>query len=73
MAAVRAAEGGGSGGEGEPGYHYAISLSELQRLGRKRITVEERVMELFHVKGRVYAMDHFCYREWHGSPITNLY
>ena len=39
------------------------SLAELQKLGRKRVTVNERVVVLFHVKGEVYALDHFCYRE----------
>ena len=56
-----ASEGGGSGGD--KGYHFACSLAELQRLGRKRVTVEERVVVLFHVKGQLYALDHFCYRK----------
>ncbi len=45
------------------GYSEVASLSELQRTERKRVTVEERVIVLFHVGGTVYAMDHFCYRE----------
>jgi nitrite reductase/ring-hydroxylating ferredoxin subunit len=53
------AEGGGG-----QGYQFVCSLKELERLGRKRVTVEERVVVLFHVKGQVYAMDHFCYRKW---------
>ena len=56
-----ATEGGGS--EEGKGYHFACSLTELQQLGRKRVTVEERVVVLFHVKGQVYALDHFCYRK----------
>lgn len=50
-------------GEGGKGYHFACSLKELESLGRKRIRVEERVVVLFHVKGKVHALDHFCYRE----------
>ena len=49
--------------EGEKGYQFACSLKELERLGRKRVTVEERVVVVFHVKGQIYAMDHFCYRK----------
>ena len=51
-------EGGGKG------YQFACSLKELERLGRKRVTVEERVVVVFHVKGQIYALDHFCYRKW---------
>ena len=53
---------GGDSEEGK-GYHFACSLAELQQLGRKRVTVEERVVVVFHVKGQVYALDHFCYRK----------
>ena len=60
MAATRAE---GRSCQEKTGYHYAVSLAELQRLGRKRVTVEERVVVLFHVKGKVYALDHFCYRK----------
>ena len=56
-----AAEGGGTD-EGK-GYHLACSLSELEQVGRKRVSVEDRVVVLFHVKGKVYALDHFCYRK----------
>lgn len=45
------------------GYSLVCSLSELQRLGRKRIILNERAVVLFHVKGQVYALDHFCYRK----------
>lgn len=52
-----------SGSEGEPsGYSQVCSLKELQRVGKKRVTLNERVVVLFHVKGTVYALDHFCYR-----------
>lgn len=51
--------------EGE--YSQVCSFSELQRLGRKRVTLNDRVVVLFHVKGEVYALDHFCYRK----PINN--
>ena len=50
-------------GEEGQGYQFACSLKELEQLGRKRITVEERVVVVFHVKGQVYALDHFCYRK----------
>ena len=53
----------GRGREEGQGYQVACSLAELQRLGRKRVTVDDRVVVLFHVKGQLYALDHFCYRE----------
>ena len=48
---------------GDKGYQFACSLKELEQLGRKRVTVEERVVVVFHIKGQIYAMDHFCYRK----------
>ena len=45
------------------GFHTVASLRELQAAGRKRVMVEGRAVVLFHVSGRVYALDHFCYRE----------
>ena len=56
---------------GEKSYQFACSLKELERLGRKRITVEERVVVLFHVKGQVYAIDHFCYRKFIYEPFVH--
>lgn len=47
----------------EDDYSLVCSLTELQGLGRKRVTLNERVVVLFHVKEKVYALDHFCYRE----------
>ena len=52
------------------GYSQVCSLSELQRLGRKRIALNGRVVVLFHVKGKVYALDHFCYREYTKNVAT---
>ena len=53
-----------SGMEAESvGYNFACSLKELEQLGRKRVTVEERVVVVFHIKGQIYAIDHFCYRK----------
>lgn len=49
--------------EAEEGHRRVASLSELQQNGRKRVTVDERVIVLFHVAGTVHALDHFCYRE----------
>lgn len=51
------------------GYQFACSLKELERLGRKRITVEERVVVVFHVKGQIYALDHFCYRKLQSNEV----
>lgn len=50
---------------GEECYTPVCSLSELQELGRRRVTCDERAVVVFHVKetGNVYALDHFCYRE----------
>ena len=45
------------------GFHAVASLRELQAAGRKRVMVEGRAVILFHVSERVYALDHFCYRE----------
>jgi len=44
------------------GYKLICSLLELQKLKKKRVTVDDRVVVLFYVKGNVYAIDHFCYR-----------
>ena len=45
------------------GYVEVIKLDELTSSGRARVTVKDRVLALFYVKGRVYALDHFCYRK----------
>lgn len=55
--------------EGE--YTAVCSLRELQQLGKKRITLNERVVVLFHVKGEVYALDHFCYRGYSYGVMHN--
>ena len=47
----------------EDGYDLVCSLRELQGLGRKRVALNERVVVLFHVKEKLYALDHFCYRK----------
>lgn len=47
--------------EGE--FHPVAKLSELKRAGRKRISLNDRIIALFYVGGSVYAMDHFCYRK----------
>ena len=57
---MASSEGGGDN-EAE-GYRLVCSLDELKRLGRKRVTVDERVVVLFLVEGNVYALDYFCYR-----------
>ena len=57
-----ATEGRGREEEGQ-GYSVACSLAELQSVGRKRVTVEGRVIVVFHVKGQLHALDHFCYRK----------
>ena len=45
-------------------YYFAASLSELQKTGKKRVILENgRVVALFYVKDKVYALDHFCYRK----------
>lgn len=47
------------------GYTAVCSLRELQSLGRKRVTLNDRVVVLFNVKGEeVHALDHFCYRRY---------
>ncbi len=44
-------------------FYFALSLSELKQLGRKRVILENgRVIVVFFVKDEVYALDHFCYR-----------
>ena len=43
-------------------YTVVCTLSELQRLGKKRVSLGGRVLVLFFVEGRIYALDHFCYR-----------
>ena len=44
------------------GYKPVCSLVELQKIGKKKVTLDGRVIALFYVKGKVYALDHFCYR-----------
>lgn len=56
-------------GAGED-YEVGCSFEELRDAGRKRVSINERVVVLFYVKGEVYALDHFCYRE-HAVAITN--
>ena len=46
------------------GYRLICSLVDLQKLKKKRVTIDERVVVLFYVKGKVYAIDHFCYRKY---------
>ena len=50
------------------GYVEVMKLDELASSGRSRVTVQDRVLVLFHVEGRVYALDHFCYRK--GTPAA---
>ena len=51
------------GDGGDNGDYKVVCLaSELRRLGRKRVELDERVVVLFYVKGKIYALDHFCYR-----------
>ncbi len=45
------------------GYFPAIQLSKLQSSVRERVTVNDRVIALFYVDGKVHALDHFCYRK----------
>lgn len=45
-------------------YRFAGKLSELKSSTKLRVTVSDRVLALFYANGRVYALDHFCYREW---------
>ena len=40
-----------------------ISLEELVEKQKTIVTIEERIIALFYVKGNVFALDHFCYRE----------
>lgn len=49
--------------EGSGDFCEVSKLSELKRTGRKRVTLNDRVIALFYVGGSVYAMDHFCYRK----------
>lgn len=52
-------------------YYFAVSLSELQKTGKKRVILENgRVIALFYVKDQVYAMDHFCYRKSLASALS---
>ena len=56
---------------GSDGYQRVASLEELQRAGRKRVRVggeEGRAVVVFHVEGKLYALDYFCYRE--RPPLT---
>ena len=41
-----------------------ISLQELVGKQKTIVTVEERIIALLYVKGSVFALDHFCYREY---------
>lgn len=45
------------------GYEVVCSFEELRDAGRKRVSINGRVVVLFYVRGEVYALDHFCYRE----------
>ena len=47
------------------GYEVVCSFGELRDAGRKRVLINGRVVVLFYVRGEVYALDHFCYREQH--------
>ena len=44
-------------------YVRAASVQELKARKQMRVRVEDRVVALFYVKGKIYAVDHFCYRE----------
>ena len=44
-------------------YSEVCSVSELEHLGRKKVILNERVVVIFYVDGKVYALDHFCYRK----------
>ena len=48
-------------------YTAVCSLDELQRLGKKKFILKERVMVIFYVEGKAYALDHFCYHT--GGPL----
>lgn len=48
---------------GEDSFVPVAPLKELRAAGRKRVTLNERVVILFYVNGEVYALDHFCYRK----------
>lgn len=52
------------------GYHEVAKLSDLRSSVRMRVSVEERVIALFYSEGRVYAMDHFCYRKSTKRPTS---
>lgn len=52
------------------GYEVACSFGELRDAGRKRVLINGRVVVLFHVRGEVHALDHFCYREQHAMSGT---
>ena len=54
------------------GYQVVCSLAELQSLGRKRVTVDGRVVVVFHVKGQLHALDHFCYRKGKRKDLRSL-
>ena len=49
------------------GYSPVGTLEELQTSGRKRVSLNERVVVIFYASGELYALDHFCYRELHAS------
>ena len=45
------------------GFETVCSLEALKAAGRKRVSLNGRIVVLFYVSGEVYALDHFCYRE----------
>ena len=45
------------------GFETVCSLEALKAAGRKRVSLNGRIVVLFYVGGEVYALDHFCYRE----------
>ena len=63
------AEGVDAERDGEDGYEEICSLEALRVAGRKRVTLNGRVVVLFYVSGQVYALDHFCYREQEGGYV----
>lgn len=50
-------------------YNLVCTLSELQELGRKRVISNGRAVVVFCVEatGELYALDHFCYREFNAA------
>lgn len=47
----------------EEGYVRVAKLQELRVKKRLRLKVNDRVIALFYHKGKLHALDHFCYRE----------